>query len=233
MTTTKKLKAQGITGGPQLTIWEGGSTYGTEAPSWDATTATTTEILAKLLGPATERVCENLTGAYTDLRDLASAHPADLHAIGFSRAAIERLAALVEFSKRFGEQEFVPGTPFRGSADIYAHFRERLASEPVEYFYAVLIDTKNRKLRDVLVSKGSLSSSIVHPRDVYAQVIRHSAAAVIFCHNHPSGSPEPSKEDIEITRRLREVGELVGVRVLDHIVIGRGRYVSFQDDGYW
>jgi DNA repair protein RadC len=233
MTTTKKLKAQGITGGPQLTIWEGATTYPADAASWDAATASTTDILAKLLGPATERVCENLTGAYTDLRDLASAHPADLHAIGFSRAAIERLAAAVEFAKRFGEQEFVPGTPFRGSADIYAHFRERLASEPVEYFYAVLLDNKHRKLRDVLVSKGSLSSSIVHPRDVYAQVIRHSAAAVIFVHNHPSSDPTPSKEDIEITRRLREVGDLVGVRVLDHIVIGRGRYVSFVDDGYW
>jgi DNA repair protein RadC len=209
------------------------SRNGTEAASWDATTATTTEILAKLLGPATGRVCENLTGAYSDLRDLATAHPADLHAIGFSSAAIERLTAVVEFAKRFGEQEFVPGTAFRGSADIYAHFRERLASEPVEYFYAVLLDTKHRKLRDVLVSKGSLSSSIVHPRDVYAQVIRHSAAAVIFVHNHPSGCPEPSKEDIEITRRLREVGDLVGVRVLDHIVIGRGKYISFIDDGYW
>lgn len=179
MTTTKKHEAQGLTGGPQLTIWEGGATYPADSAAWDAATASTTEILAKLLGPRTERVCESLTGAYSGLRDLASAHPADLHAIGFSSAAIERLAALVEFAKRFGEQEFVPGTPFRGSADIYAHFRERLASEPVEYFYAVLLDNKHRKLRDVLVSKGSLSSSIVHPRDVYAQVIRHSAAAII------------------------------------------------------
>lgn len=233
MTTMNKIKARGLSGGPQLTIWEGATAYPTEAASWDAATASTTEILAKLLGPATERVCESLTDAYNDLRDLATAHPADLHVIGFSSAAIERLAALVEFSKRFGEQEFVPGAAFRGSSDIYAHFRERLASEPVEYFYAVLLDNKHRKLRDVLVSKGSLSSSIVHPRDVYAQVIRHSAAAVIFVHNHPSGDPTPSKEDLEITRRLREVGDLVGVRVLDHIVIGRGRYVSFVDDGYW
>lgn len=233
MTTTKKRNSQRPTGGPQLTIWEGAATYPASSTAWDAATASTTEILAKLLGPSAERVCESLTGAYSDLRDLATAHPVDLHAIGFSSAAIERLAALVEFSKRFGEQEFVPGAPFRGSSDIYAHFRERLASEPVEYFYAVLLDNKHRKLRDVLVSKGSLSSSIVHPRDVYAQVIRHSAAAVLFCHNHPSGDPTPSKEDIEITRRLREVGELVGVRVLDHIVIGRGRYCSFVDDGFW
>ena len=105
MTTTKKLKAQGITGGPQLTIWEGAAPYATEAATWDAATASTTDILAKLLGPATGRVCENLTGAYSDLRELATAHPADLHAIGFSSAAIERLAPLVENTKRFGEQE--------------------------------------------------------------------------------------------------------------------------------
>lgn len=79
----------------------------------------------------------------------------------------------------------------------------------------------------------SLTNSVVHPRDVYAQVVRHSAAAVVFVHNHPSGDPTPSREDLETTRRLRQVGEIMGVRVLDHIVIGRGKYVSFVDDGYW
>ncbi|MFI5143378.1 MAG: hypothetical protein ACHQHM_05055, partial [Thermoanaerobaculales bacterium] len=108
MTTTKKLKAQGITGGPQLTIWEGATTYPAGAAAWDPATASTTEILAKLLGPATERVCENLTGAYADLRHLASAHPADLYAIGFSRAAIERLSALMEFAKCESASKFDP-----------------------------------------------------------------------------------------------------------------------------
>ena len=139
-TTTKKLTRRGLPGGPQLTIWEGAATYPAGSTAWDPASASTTDILAKLLGPATERVCESLTDAYTDLRHLASAHAIDLHALGLSAAAIERLTALMEFAKRFGEQEFVPGTPFRGSADIYAHFRERLASEPVEYFYTVLLD---------------------------------------------------------------------------------------------
>jgi DNA repair protein RadC len=97
----------------------------------------------------------------------------------------------------------------------------------------VLLDNKHCKMRDVLLSKGSLTSAIIHPRDVYLPVIRHSAAAVIFVHNHPSGDPTPSQEDIAITRRLREVGDLIGVRVLDHIVIGHGRYVSFVEQGYW
>ena len=152
---------------------------------------------------------------------------------GIGPAKAAQILALVEIAKRFGEEEFAPGAPFKGSYDVYAHFRERLADERHEHFYAVLLDNKHRKIKDVRISQGSLTASIVHPRDVYLPVIRESAAAVIFVHNHPSGDPTPSHEDIEITRRLREVGELVGVSVLDHIVIGRGRYVSFVDDGYW
>jgi DNA repair protein RadC len=102
-----------------------------------------------------------------------------------------------------------------------------------ELLYAVLLDNKHRKLRDVMVSKGSLTASIVHPRDVFVRVVCHQAAAIVFVHNNPSGDPTPSREDLEITRRLREVGELIGVRGLDHIVIGKGQYVSFVDDGYW
>lgn len=187
----------------------------------------------KLLGSVENRACANLSIAYPDLGKLAGALPEDLTALGFSPADIVRLAALFEFAKRFSEREFLPGAAFRASGDVYAHYRERLAGEPVELFYAVLLDNKHCKLRDVMLSKGSLTSSIVHPRDAYLPVIRYGAAAVIFVHNHPSGDPTPSREDLEITRRLREVGELVGVRVLDHIVIGQGRYVSFVDDGYW
>jgi DNA repair protein RadC len=171
---------------------------------------------------------------FGDFRQLAGAGVGDLcnlKGLGPAKAAL--ILAVVEIAKRYGEREFKPGEPLRGSGDVYAHFRERLASERREYFYAVLLDNKNRKIKDVPVSQGSLTASIVHPRDVFAPVVREAAAAVIFVHNHPSGDPTPSREDIEITRRLREVGDLMGVRVLDHIVVGKGRYVSFVDDGYW
>ena len=168
------------------------------------------------------------------LRRLASAGVADLCRIkGIGPAKAAQILAALEIAKRFGQEEFVPGVPLRGSYDIYAHFRERLAGERHEQFYAVLLDNKHRKIKDVCISQGSLTTSIVHPREVYLPVIRESAAAVIFVHNHPSGDPTPSREDIELTQRLREVGNLVGVRVLDHVVIGQGRYVSFVDDGYW
>ena len=169
-----------------------------------------------------------------DWRRLAVLGVGDLRQVdGLGAAKAAEILATLEIAKRFGEHEFKPGDALRGSHDVYAHFRERLAGERNEHFYAVLLDNKHRKIRDVPVSQGSLTASIVHPRDVFNPVVRESAAAVIFVHNHPSGDPTPSKEDIEITRRLREVGDLVGVRVLDHIVIGKGRYVSFVDDGYW
>ena len=191
------------------------------------------ELLTAVLGPATALSCQWLTTKHDDFRAIAVLSPAELLEHGFSTGTANRLSAVFEIAKRYGEKEFKPGAPLRGSGDIYAHFREHLAAETREHFYAVLLDNKHRKIRDVLLSLGSLTASIVHPRDCFHQVVRHSAAAVIFCHNHPSGDPTPSKEDIEITRRLREVGDIMGVRVLDHIVIGRGRYVSFVDDGYW
>lgn len=171
---------------------------------------------------------------YTDFAGLGSAGFPELCTIrGIGPVKAAQLLAAVEIARRYGEREFKPGALFRGSSDVYMHFRERLASAPREHFIAVLLDNKHRKIKEVQVSQGSLTASLVHPRDVFVPVVREAAAAVVFVHNHPSGDPTPSREDIEITRRLREVGDLVGVRVLDHIVVGRGRYVSFVDDGYW
>jgi DNA repair protein RadC len=198
------------------------------------------ELLAVLLrtGSEGETVLDQaravLEAGNHTLRGLAGVGLPELCRVkGIGPAKAAQLLAVVEIAKRFGQEEFAPGAPFKGSYDVYAHFRERLACERHEQFYAVLLDNKHRKLKDVCISQGSLTASIVHPRDVYLPVIRESAAAVIFVHNHPSGDPTPSAEDLEITRRLRQVGDLVGVRVLDHVVIGRGRYVSFVDDGYW
>jgi DNA repair protein RadC len=191
-------------------------------------------LLAVALRPLSLDVCRRILDTHDwQLRHLAGAGSAELRSLGLTPKTIDRLRAIIEIAKRYGQEEFVPGALFRGSYDVYAHFREHLADETVEKFFVLLLDNKNRLLRIVLASLGSLTSSVVHPREIYRPVIKEAAAAVIFCHNHPSGDPTPSKEDIEITRRLREVGDLVGVRVLDHVVIGKGRYVSFVDDGYW
>ena len=191
------------------------------------------ELLALLVGTRTAATLAATHGGIPDLRLLAATHPADLRDAGVTTSALRRLEAVFEIARRFGETEWADSDKFTGSGQVYLHYRERLAHERVEYFIAIALDNKHRKIRDIIVGQGSLTASIVHPRDVYARVLRDAAAAVIFVHNHPSGDPTPSREDIDITRRLREVGDLIGITVLDHIVVGRGRYVSFVDDGYW
>ncbi len=141
------------------------------------------------------------------------------------------LQAVCELARRFGIETMRPGDRYTSSTEVYQHFHERLRDRRKEVFIALLLDSKNRVLREVQISEGSLTASIVHPREVFAPVVRESAAAVLFVHNHPSGDPTPSREDLEITTRLREAGELMGVRVLDHIIIGSGQYVSFVDRG--
>lgn len=106
-----------------------------------------------------------------------------------------------------------------------------LGRETKEYFYALHLDGKNRICCVDEVSVGSLNQSIVHPREVFKTALLSSAAAIILLHNHPSGDPTPSREDVEITRRLKETGEIIGVRVLDHIIIGDS-YMSFVEKGF-
>src|SRR5438876_4940375 len=100
------------------------------------------------------------------------------------------------------------------------------------FFKAVLLDGKNAIIRDVTVSEGSLTLSIVHPREAFVPAVRESAAAVIFVHNHPSGDPEASPEDRALTHRLVSAGEIIGIRVLDHVIIGDHEYISFADQGW-
>ena len=117
------------------------------------------------------------------------------------------------------------------SADnVFELFRD-LAKEAKENFVALHLDTKNRIICYDTVSIGSLSASIVHPREVYKTALLSSAAAVLFIHNHPSGDTAPSREDIEITKRLKEAGEILGIRVLDHLIIGEARFYSFANNG--
>lgn len=106
-----------------------------------------------------------------------------------------------------------------------------LNHETKEYFISLILDGKNRIVATEIVSVGSLNQSIVHPREVFKTALLSSAAAIVLIHNHPTGDPTPSREDLEITRRLREAGDLLGVKVLDHIIIGE-TYLSFVSQGY-
>lgn len=147
--------------------------------------------------------------------------------VGTVRAA--KLFALFSLFKRLGACALNPGARIESSQSLFEHYSHRLRDHRKECFYVILLDNKNRILKEELVSEGSLTASIVHPREVFAAAIRESAAAIIALHNHPSGDPSPSKEDYEITQRLKQIGELLGIRLLDHVVMGEGSFVSFRE----
>ena len=119
----------------------------------------------------------------------------------------------------------------RCSAEAYEALRGSLCRRRSERFLVLALDARNRIIRHHLVAVGSLASVVVHPREVFAPLIRDRAAAAILAHNHPSGDAGPSTEDLELTKRLAEAGRLLGIPVLDHLVFGRGTYHSFRDSG--
>jgi DNA repair protein RadC len=120
-----------------------------------------------------------------------------------------------------------------GSAgDVAQYLRRKLETNQVEEFWAIALDVRHRVIAETMLSRGSLTGVEVHPRDAFRPLIAMGAAAVIFCHNHPSGDPTPSRQDLELTARLREVGEICGIAVLDHVVVAADGFVSMAEN-YW
>ena len=146
------------------------------------------------------------------------------------RRAVAFQAAFL-LTKRAGRRVLCPGESFRSSMEIFRYFRPRVEGLKKECFWNVLLNGKNRIQKVIQISEGSLTSSHVHPREVFRPAIREAAVGVLFVHNHPSGDPMPSQEDIQSTRRLSETGKILGIRVLDHVIIGCYRYFSFADEG--
>jgi DNA repair protein RadC len=170
---------------------------------------------------------------FGDLRTLATAAVSDICRVkGTGPAKAACVKAALELANRFKGRRLENEERYTSPEQVFEHFHYRYRDRRKEYFLILLLDGKNRVLREVQVSEGSLNQSIVHPREVFHAAVRESAAAIILVHNHPTGDPSPSREDLEITRRLREAGEVMGVKVLDHIIIGDGAYVSFVSQGY-
>ncbi len=151
---------------------------------------------------------------------------------GVGLAKVAQIKAAVELGRRAISVPLATGAPLGSSADVFRHYAPRLRGLRHEIFKIVLLDAKHRVIRDAIVSEGSLTMSLVHPREVFALAVRESAAAVLVLHNHPSGDPQPSPEDRQLTARLVAAGELLGIRVLDHLIIGDRRYMSFADQGW-
>ncbi len=141
------------------------------------------------------------------------------------------LHAALALGRRLCSYPLRPGQRFSNSRDLFSRYRARFFAANKEYFLSLHLNSKNQLIREVLISVGSLSTSVVHPREVFAPAVRDSTAALIFLHNHPSGDPAPSREDRECTQRLCRAGKILGIRILDHIVLGHEDYFSFADAG--
>jgi DNA repair protein RadC len=174
----------------------------------------------------------NMLQTFGDLRRLSSATFSEICSVkGAGPAKAASVLAALSIARRVNTDRLENLERFTAPSQIFNHFHYRFRDRRREYFIALLLDGKNRIILEEQVSEGSLNQSIVHPREVFNRAVKESAAAVILVHNHPSGDPSPSREDREISRRLKEAGEILGIRVLDHIIIGDGAYVSFVEQG--
>ncbi len=190
-----------------------------------------------LLGTGSSRepvgvVAQRLLAAVEGLRGIERAGIASLSAcvgVGVTKAC--RIQAALELGARVAGSPLSPGRPLRSSADVDAALRPRVRGATQEHFFAIALDAKNRPLSEILVAVGGLTACAITPSDVFRLILREPAAAVIFAHNHPSGEPAPSEEDVAITERLRRAGVLLGVAVLDHLILGHDSYFSFLDAG--
>ncbi len=167
-------------------------------------------------------------GGLHGLYDVSVHELTEVNGIGEAKACI--ILAAVELGRRIGQVRN-PGRPVVSSpADVDRLLRGRIANLDRENFVVVLLNTKNEVIETPLVSVGTLSASLVHPREVFKPAIRASAASVILAHNHPSGKVEPSREDREVTRRLGQAAEVLGIEVLDHVIVGDG-FFSMKEHG--
>ena len=196
------------------------------------------EILALILGRgiAGESVmttAQRLLSKFGNLKGIAGASIEELSQIrGIGLAKSAQIKAAFELANRLEDYpEAGKKAPVKTPEDIVTLVQGRLKGKKKEHFLALLLDTRNQLIRVSEISVGSLDTSIVHPREVFKEAISASAASVILVHNHPSGSPEASEDDIKLTKRLAETGEIMGIDVLDHIIIGDKNYLSLKREG--
>ena len=198
----------------------------------------TAELLAVVLGSggagrSSLRLAQDvLAMAGGSLRRLALPPPGALTNLGgVGQARASSVHAALELGRRLGAEAREEGVPLRAPRDVWAAFAPRLEDLPVEEFHVAVLDAQHRLERDVLVTRGILNSSLVHPREVFREAIAERAAAIILVHNHPSGDPTPSADDRAVTAQLVAAGRLLDIPVHDHIIVGRGRYASFAEAG--
>lgn len=198
---------------------------------------TEAELLGILLGKGTRRktaidLARELLDRYESLPKLFSRSPSELttvKGIGSAKAAI--LSAAFELVRRIQSRKDVDRPLFKRSSDVAGHYLPLMRDLRKEVFKVLLLNRANRFIREVFISEGTLDASIVHPRDVFKEALLEPAAGIILIHNHPSGNPSPSDEDLRITKQLVDAGRLLGIKVYDHIILAGDNYRSLADEG--
>ncbi len=195
------------------------------------------ELLAVLLRTgSTEKsaveLATEILSRFSGLKNLVQTGVEELGAMhGMGPAKAAQLKAALEVGRRLASVSEGGRPSIREPGDAAAMVMEEMRHLDREHFCALMLNTKNRVLARETISIGTLNSSVIHPRELFKMAIRRNASAVILVHNHPSGDPTPSMEDREITRRLQDAGSIIGIEVLDHIIIGDNKFVSFKDKG--
>jgi len=170
------------------------------------------------------------TGDLAGLRAASDLEIRGLPGLGPARTAI--IQAAFELGRRAAGTRPIRGRQLGNATDVWTYYRARLATAQVEEFWIVALDVRHRVLFESCGARGSLTGVEVHPRDVFRMLIRQAAASVLFCHNHPSGDPTPSRQDLDLTKRLKNVGELCGINVIDHVIVAADGFVSLAERGY-
>lgn len=219
------IRSEGLPAGarPRERLLEGGSGQLSEV-----------ELLALVLGTAgpvpAVRAAEDLLGRFGSLPELARCATRELAEGGIGPARAARVAAALELGRR----SLVPrqrGLSLSRPEDVYRYARPLLGHLTHEVFHVLLLDTRHRLVADRRVATGSLAACAIAPRDVFEPAIREAAPALIFVHNHPSGDPSPSRDDVELTRRLGEGARILGISLVDHVVVADGGFASLAEMG--
>lgn len=173
----------------------------------------------------------NLPGSYQGLLGLHHLSLEQLMQLkGIGKVKALQIKCIGELSRRIAKSAAGRKLDFRNPQSIASYYMEDLRHQEQEMLLCIMLDTKNAFLGDDMISKGTVNASLISPREIFLSALRYHAVNIIIIHNHPSGNPEPSVEDIQITKRIQSAGELIGIQLLDHIIIGDQKYISFCEE---
>ena len=195
------------------------------------------ELLALVIGRGIPKksvmtIAQELMARFGNVKAISQATLEELSQIkGIGPAKAAQIKACFELAKRENLEADEESFDIKNPEAVFKLMSSSIKDKAKEHFKLILLNSRNKKIGLSTISIGTLTTSLVHPREVFKDAITHSAASVILCHNHPSGDPEPSEDDLKITRKLVESGKILGIEVIDHIIIGKTNFYSFREKG--